>query len=128
MKKLIFLVIILLIYSCHTSKIYKEYSLYRRDKEIYYPEAHLTIKFEGDSTGLFINNAKNKEVFTQQFVFSKENNFIIIEDLDQTNPNVISLSLGDTIIAYNKRLHFFYEGEKKYFLSFKPRLRSYFSH
>lgn len=117
-----YLLVLSVLYSCSSSKLFDEYRLYHRDRTINYPKEILTLKFINDSTGIFINenNNQERERFNQTFTYSKvKSEYLIIKQLDQTNLYLISLKQGDTIVLDKNRLHFFYDGEKKYLLSFK---------
>lgn len=119
MSNTIYLVIFITLFSCSTSK---EYKLYRRDKTINYPKEELTLSLINDTTGLFFNKYKDKEAFNQRFSFTKSSNkYLIIEDITPTSKWLISLNQGDTIVVHKNQLHFFYNGDKKYLLSFKKK-------
>ena len=123
MQKFYIILIILLSYSCNTSNLYKGYKLYRSDKSINYPKENLTIKFINDTTGWFINKKIGREKFIQTFYFSKKkNDYLIIEEVKQTDSNMISFKEGDTIVIDEKKLYYFYLNEENYFLSFKKKL------
>jgi hypothetical protein len=108
--------------SCSTSKLYREYKSYRRDKYFNYPEEKLTLKFNSDTTGEFINRKKNGEIVNQHFIFSRVNDdYLIIKKVDLQDIKNISFRQGDTIILAKRRLLFFYNGDKRYFLSFKKK-------
>lgn len=120
MKNILFLLIFFVCYSCNAHRLFKEYSLYHRDKTLNYPKDKILLKFMSDSTGLFMNESKNGTIFNQKFTCSNvNNNFLIIKELDQINHSLISLKQGDTIIVHKNKLHFFYNGDEKYLLSFK---------
>jgi hypothetical protein len=122
MKKILYIIVVLTISSCNSSKLFTEYELYRRDKYFDYPKEKLTIKLFNDTTGLFVNSDKGRESFIQEFTFSKiKSDYLIVEDLNIQNSHFISLNKGDTIILEKRRLHFIYNGDKKYFLSFKRK-------
>ena len=123
MRKVICIFTVATFCSCNTTgKLFKEYALYHRDKSINYPKENLTVKFVNDTSGLFINSDEGRKIFNQGFTFSRvKNDFLIIENVNQVSPNLISLKRGDTIIVDKKRLHFFYTGDKKYLLSFKRK-------
>jgi hypothetical protein len=106
-------------FSCTTTK---EYKLYRRDKSINYPNEDLTLRFINDTTGFFINEDKHNKTFNQKFNFDREyNKYLIIREVKPIDKNIISLNQGDTIVVYKNQLHFFYNGDKKYLLSFKKK-------
>ena len=120
MKKVLVILIVTTFLSCNTSKLFKEYTLYHRDKNINYPKETITVRFVSDTTGLFSNSDDGRDTFIQSFSFSRlKDDYLIIEAVDQINQNLISLKNGDTIVIAKKRLHFFYNGDKKYLLSFK---------
>jgi hypothetical protein len=121
MEKALLILIVSIFFSCNTSsKLFKEYSLYQRDKNINYPKEKLTIKFSSDSTGLFINRSNEGEEFQQSFSFLRvESDYLVIESITPENFSFISIKKGDTIVVTNKQLHFFYKGDQKYLLSFK---------
>ncbi len=122
MKKRVLLLLLTAFCSCSTSKLYNEYRLYHRDKSLNFPTDLLSIKIINDTTGIFINADKHTTRINQKFTFDKINNdYLIIKQLDQINPHLISLKMGDTIVMDKKRLHLFYNGEKKYLLSFKKK-------
>jgi hypothetical protein len=122
MKIAISIFVVFALFGCTSSKLFKEYELYRRDKTINYPSENLSLKFGSDSTGTFTNADNSRESFTQTFDFVKVNNdYLIVKNIAPTSQSLISLSKGDTIIIDKKRLHFFYNGDKKYFLSFKNK-------
>ena len=123
MKKSFVILIVLIFSGCGSSKLYKEYSLYRRDKHINYPDEKLSIELLNDTTGLFFNKRKDKELFKQTFNYQKINSdYLVISDINPIDPNLLALNKGDTIVVDRSQLHFFYEGEKKYLLSFKKKL------
>ncbi len=124
MKKVAYILLFFMavFYSCNTSKLAKEYKLYQRDKTINYPKENLSIKLANDTTGLFVNNYESTKVFNQDFVFSKiKDDYLIIRNVSQSNPHLISFKQGDTIVLTKGRLLFFYNGDKKYLLSFKKK-------
>ena len=122
MKKVLHIVIVFAVCSCNTNKLFTEYKLYHRDKYFNHPKEKLTIKLFNDTTGLFVNSDKGRETFNQKFTFSRvKSDYLIVEGLSQTDPHLISLKQGDTIILEKNRLHFTYTGDKKYFLSFKKK-------
>lgn len=101
----------------------KEYKLYRRDRSINYPEEKLIITLTDDHKGSLTNSKKGRESFTQQFIYRNDKNeFLIIESVKPGTEELISLSAGDTITRYKNQLHFFYNGQRKYFLSFKKKI------
>jgi len=124
MSKAISIIIIAAFCSCNTTgKLFKEYTLYHRDRSINYPKENLTFQFISDTTGLFINSDEKRETFNQNFSFSRvKDDYLIVKIVNQTSPNLISLKQGDTIVLDKKRIHFFYTGDKKYLLSFKKSL------
>ncbi|HMI79163.1 MAG TPA: hypothetical protein VK484_10225 [Ferruginibacter sp.] len=121
MRKIISIFIVAAFCSCKTTgKLFKEYILYHKDKNINYPKENLTVRFISDTTGLFINSDEGREIFNQSFAFSRvKNDYLIIGNVDQTSLSLISLKQGDTIVLAKRRLLFFYNGDKKYLLSFK---------
>jgi hypothetical protein len=104
---------------CSTSK---EYKLYRRDKRLNYPAGKLRINIVNDTTGFFTSSDHKREILNQKFAFKKSGNFLVIRDVSPSNPNVIALTQGDTIVVHKNRLLFFYRGDKKYLLYFKKKL------
>ncbi len=110
MRKVISIFIISAFCSCNTAgKLFKEYTLYHRDKSVNYPKENLTIRVISDTTGLFINTDEGREVFNQNFSFSRvKNDYLLIGNVDQTSLSLISLKQGDTIVLAKKRLLFFY--------------------
>jgi hypothetical protein len=120
MKKILLLVVCFMCYGCNTNVLFKEYSLYQRDKTINYPKDKLSLKFINDTTGLFINNCLSGESLSQRFIYSRiNNNYLVIEKLSLLNSNLISLGKGDTIIVHKNKLFYFYKGNEKYLLSFR---------
>jgi hypothetical protein len=120
MKKVLVILIVTTFLKCTTSKLFKEYTLYHRDKNINYPKETITVRFVSDTTGLFSNSDDGRDTFIQSFCFSRiKDDYLIIEAVNQINQNLISLKNGDTIVTAKKQLHFFYNGDKKYLLSFK---------
>ncbi len=121
MRTILSLFIIAAFCSCKTTgKLYKEYEMYHRDISINYPKENLAIRFNSDTTGLFINTREGRICFNQSFAFSRvKSDYLIIRNVDQTNLNLISLKQGDTIVLDKRRLLYFYNGDKKYLLSFK---------
>lgn len=113
-------VLLLISLGCSTGK---EYKLYRRDKKINYPEERLVISLANDHKGSLINSKKGRERFVQEFIYRNDKNqFLIIESVNPTSEKFISLSAGDTIVQYKNQLHYFYKGERKYFLSFRKKV------
>jgi hypothetical protein len=109
-------------HGCYTDKLYRDYRLYKRDSHLNYPTEKLAIQLLNDTTGLFVNKQNEKEVFSQNFVFSKvKSDFLVVGKVRPVNRNFISLKAGDTIVIDKQRLHFFYNGDKKYLLSFKKQ-------
>ena len=95
--------------------------MYRADKKIYYPNNKINIQLLNDYSGIFQNNTNKKEFFLQKFNYVvADKYFLIINDLDTTYSNVISLSLNDTLIIYKNKMYF-YNAEKKYLLYFKKK-------
>jgi hypothetical protein len=122
MKSYIYILFAVVLVSCTARKLFTEYKLYRRDKTINYPPGKLTLKFNSDTTGEFINADGIREAFSQKFHFARvDDSYLIVQEVSPTSRNFISLKQGDTIIMDKKRLHFFYNGDKKYFLSFKKK-------
>lgn len=121
MRKLISIFIVAAFCSCNTAgRLFKDYTLYHRDKSINYPKENLTLRFNNDTTGLFINSNEGRETFNQSFAFSRvKNDYLIIEKVNPASLSLISLKQGDTIVLTKRRLLFFYNGDKKYLLSFK---------
>jgi hypothetical protein len=118
MKPISYLFIILGIFSCSTIEVYK---LYRSDKSRNHPKEELTLKLVNDTTGLFINSDVGRKALTQKFHFIRRDGFLLVEDIMPENSRLISLQRGDTIIAHKNHLYFFYDGDKKFFLSFRKK-------
>ncbi len=119
MRYITHLLILVGLLSCVSTQ---EYKLYRRDKTINYPREKLSLKLVNDSTGMFINVDEGRETFNQKFSFEKiSDKYLVIESVDSISSNIISLKRNDTIVVHRKRLHFFYNGDKKYLLSFKKK-------
>ena len=106
-------------FSCSTTN---EYKLYRRDKSINYPKEKLSVKLIDDTTGLFVNADEGREALNQKFSFTRVDKFLVIESVNPSHQQLISLNQGDTIIVHKNRLHFFYDGDKKYLLSFRKKI------
>lgn len=99
-----------------------EYKLYRRDKTIDYPKEKVSLKLINDTTGIFTNAEAGRGAFNQKFSFDKVNGkYLVIRSVAPISNDFISLHQSDTIVAHKNRLHFFYNGEKKYLLSFKRK-------
>lgn len=121
MKRIIYILISLLFFSCSTEKLYKEYSAYPRDKSLNFPKEKLTLQFVNDTLGLFINSNDNRKTYTQSFNFLKKDNYLIIKDINTIDENEISFKKGDTLLMYKKKLHVFFKGKEKYFVSFRKK-------
>ena len=99
------------------------YSIYKGDKEIDFPKSKIELSLLNDSSGVFKNSLESDSVFIQKFNYQiSDDAFLHINHLDTTYSGVISLSVGDTITMYKKKMLYFYDGEKKYLLYFKKNL------
>tara|TARA_R110001592_G_scaffold211053_1_gene462739 strand:+ start:433 stop:786 length:354 start_codon:yes stop_codon:yes gene_type:complete len=112
--------LLITILSCSTTEFPKNYALYKRDKNLNYPDEDLKIVLVNDTTGVFTNSKESFETLSQRFYFEKVNNeYLVVDNVSPIDDSSISLNKGDTIVVYKKRLHFFYHGNQKYLLSFK---------
>ncbi len=119
MRYIVYIFLFFSLFSCSASK---EYMLYRRDRSINYPKEKLSLRLINDTIGLFVNSDEGREPLNQKFSFKRADKFLVIESVNPSDQNLISLNQGDTIIVHKNRLHFFYEGSKRYLLSFKKKI------
>jgi len=107
-------------FSCNQKKLFKDYVLYHKYKDLYIPKDKLRIKFFNDSVGKFIN-LSDTTIFLQDFSFKYLEDYLLVTSVNQNQRGVISLKINDTIIHNRKKLYFMYKGQKNYLLTFKKK-------
>lgn len=106
--------------SCSTNKYPVKYSIYKGDKEIFFPKDKIEITLLNDTVGVYKNYHNSDTIFIQNFNYEIVNDaFLLISNLDTLNQRIISLNNNDTITIYQRKMLFFYDGNVKALLYFR---------
>ena len=108
---------------CSTNKYPVKYSIYKGDKEIFFPKSKIEITLLNDTVGVFKNYYDSDIVIIQNFNYEISNDaFLLISNLDTINQSIISLNNNDTITIYHRKMLYFFDGDLKTLLYFRKRV------